>query len=149
MNNYQSIDLRNRFDILIKFLYARSLEINIEVNIFKDIYYEHLRVWNNFYEHHPRKVCFDDYNLAFKNIIESIKCDKFDWDKSPIPINNNHPINGAHRMAASILYKKPIKVINSKNPIYIWDENFFRNRGLKEEYIQIVKNKLKIDKDEI
>lgn len=149
MNNYQSIDLRNRFDILIKFLYAKSLEMNTEVDVFKEIYYEHLRVWNNFQEHYPRKVCFDDYDLTFKSILESIKYDKFDWGKSPIPVNNNHPTNGAHRIAACILYHKPINIVESKDTIQIWDENFFRKKGLKEVYIQIIKNRLKVDKDEI
>jgi hypothetical protein len=138
-----NILIENRYDIVIKYLYARSIEDNINTDLFREIYSEHLRVWNNFFESQPRKNSFDDYNDAFLKMLNDIKLDNFDWSKSPIPINNyNYPLNGAHRIAACLLYDKDVNCKIIKKNCEIWNRDFFIKRGLKKEYIKIIDDEI-------
>jgi hypothetical protein len=131
--------IKDRYDIIIKFLYIKALEENDNVALFRDIYREHLRVWNGFYEHNPRKTSFEDYEKSFIQIMMDIKGGKFNWTNSPIPINNdNYPLNGAHRIAVSLLYGVDVCCYNKNIKLEKWDRNFFIKRGLKPEYIKII-----------
>lgn len=124
---------------MIKYFYANALDKGKDIELFKEIYKEHLRVWNGFNEKEPKKIGFDDYNNSFINILNHIKNETFDWEKSPVPINiYNYPLNGAHRISACLLYNVNVrcKVINKIERI--WDRKFFIHKGLKKEYIDII-----------
>lgn len=134
--------VKNRFDVKIKYLYARDLESGITDSIFKDIYKEHLRVWNGFYEKDPLKTSFNEFDKSFKRTLKSIKEDGFVEHESLIPVDLEtwYPVNGAHRLAACILYNKPVYLKLGDHPCERYNESFFRKRGLSEEIISIVKN---------
>lgn len=121
-----------------------SLENGKDIELFKNIYKEHLRVWNGFNEKNPKKVGFDDYNNAFMNILSSIKSGTFDWEKSPVPINRyNYPLNGAHRISACLLYNVGVRCEFVNKSERIWDRSFFIEIGLKKEYIDIIDSRIK------
>ena len=62
-----------RFDVPIKYMYASNLFSEYYQNAYK----EHLRVWNNFYEGEPRKSGFEDFDNAFKSIINNVVDSQF------------------------------------------------------------------------
>jgi glycosyltransferase involved in cell wall biosynthesis len=98
----------NRFDLPMKYLYAKFRENNIKSNFGLEIYKEHLRLWNGFKEYNrPEKNTFEAFQDEFDNILDSIKNDGFDGNKSKIVIDSdNRLLNGAHRTIGCILYNK-------------------------------------------
>ena len=118
-----------RFDVVIKYLYAS----NLQSEFFKNAYKEHIRVWNGFHERNPKKSGFEDFDNAFKSIINN-KVDE------PVPVNpEGHIANGAHRLAAALYHQRPISTRNT-NP----DENYpieadykvFAKKGLSKHILQ-------------
>ena len=118
-----------RFDVVIKYLYAS----NLQSEFFKNAYKEHIRVWNGFHERNPKKSGFEDFDNAFKSIINN-KVDE------PVPVNpEGHIANGAHRLAAALYHQRPISTRNT-NP----DENYpieadykvFARKGLSKHILQ-------------
>jgi hypothetical protein len=93
-----------RFDLVIKYLYANSIINNYKTDFFKNLYREHLLIWNGFKEYdNPNKNTFESFDNEFKSIIDSIKKDGFDSKISTIPlVENKYMLNGAHRVGASL-----------------------------------------------
>tara|TARA_Y100000004_G_scaffold45409_1_gene49873 strand:- start:4503 stop:5705 length:1203 start_codon:yes stop_codon:yes gene_type:complete len=99
-NNPINLLTHKRFDVVIKYMYAS----NLSSKFYKEAYKEHIRVHNNFYEGNPKKQGFDDFDNAFKSIINNTV-------DEPIPINcEGHIANGAHRLAAALYHKRPINI---------------------------------------
>jgi hypothetical protein len=98
-----------RFDLIIKYLYSKSIINNYKTSYFKDMYKEHLYKWNGFKEYdNPNKNTFEDYDNEFNNIIESIK-NGFDPNISLVPIvDNKYIVNGSHRVAACLSLNKNV-----------------------------------------
>jgi hypothetical protein len=136
MIHAKSLLVYNRWDITIKYVYIKyfhlycihhpefngcdSKVLPVELKWFKDLYLDHLRVLNGGYEtvntfqriekKTPEKFLDDFHKLYF-----SIKKNGFDH-KYPIPVGyNNTIINGAHRIAISILFNLNIPVIKVNN----------------------------------
>jgi glycosyltransferase involved in cell wall biosynthesis len=134
---------KNRFDIAAKTMYTNSYIKNLNVNFYKDLYLEHLKVWNNFYEQNPIKNSKEEFLKSFKETIDSIRKNGFNENISKIPVINNSAINGSHRIAASIVLNKNVKTIEAQpsEGQYIADYNYFKTKnnfvhgGLKEEYL--------------
>jgi hypothetical protein len=101
--------ISNRFDVHIKYLYAKALEDGEDLQLFRRIYSEHLRVWNGFRELHPPKHSFADFDNSFKAILKSIRRFGFSPRISLIPVCEAewYPVNGSHRIAAAMLYCLP------------------------------------------
>lgn len=98
-----------RFDVVIKYLYAS----NLSSDYFKAAYKEHIRAINNFYEGSPRKNGFEEFDSAFKSIINNTI-------DEPIPVNHEgHIVNGAHRLAAALYHQRPINIRDTN-----LDENY-------------------------
>lgn len=102
--NYQ------RFDLGAKLLYLRFYNKGIKSDFGKRVYKHHLKVWNGLKELNPKKEGIDQYLKTFHELIDSIKNNKFNWDVSPVLINEkNHVINGSHRLACAVYFDKEIK----------------------------------------
>ena len=109
---YKSIDAIDllsplRFDVCAKYLYAKYYNTK---SIFPlELYSHHLKVWNNYSEYNnPNKQDLESFVRVFHEIVDSIGSEGFDIKKSYVPILNGKMINGAHRVAASILHNKKI-----------------------------------------
>jgi len=118
-----------RFDVVIKYLYAS----NLSSKYYKDMYKKHLKVWNNFKEGNPPKNGFEEFDNAFKSIINN-KVDE------PIPVNDEgHIPNGAHRLAAALYHQRPINV-RQTNLLEMYsikaDYEHFIERGLPRHMLQ-------------
>ena len=114
-----------RFDVPIKYLYAS----NLSSDYYKNAYKEHLKKWNGFYEGTPRKNSFEDFDNAFKSIINNTV-------DEPIVLNyQGHVANGAHRLASALYHQRPINIRNTKSnenyPI-LADYRYFAKKGLSQ-----------------
>ena len=101
----------NRFDIAAKLIFIKNKNKNTNCSFSQDVYRQHLKVWNNFYENNPKKEKYSDFVNSFKKLFDSIQANGF-RESSKVPVLNGLAINGAHRIASSIflgtnLYTKP------------------------------------------
>jgi len=132
----------NRFDIAAKTLYGDNRNKGVNTPFHKQLYLEHLRVWNNFKETKPPKNGPDSFINSFDKTLESIKQNGFD-DNYKIPVINSSPINGAHRVASCIILDKEVKTYESdiREGQYKCDYEYFKNKtdfvktGLEEKYL--------------
>ena len=103
-----------RFDVCAKYIYAKYR--NTKSSFPLDLYSHHLKVWNNYSEYNnPNKQDLESFVSVFHDIIDSIGSDGFDVNKSYVPILDGRLINGAHRLAASILHDK--EVLCKESPV--------------------------------
>ena len=118
-----------RFDVVVKYMYAK----NLSSEFYKSVYKEHLRIWNGFTEGNPKKNGFEEFDNAFKSIINNTV-------DEPVPVNpEGHIANGAHRLAAALYHQRPINTRNTNS-----DENYpieadyrvFLNKGLHKHMLQ-------------
>ena len=100
--NPNDILTHKRFDTVIKYMYAS----NLSSYFYKDMYKEHLRVWNGYYEGEPRKRGFQDFDDAFMSIIKNDV-------HTPVVLDpEGHLVNGSHRLAAALYHQRTINVRN-------------------------------------
>ena len=130
----------NRFDLPIKNLFLKFYDKNINSNFGEEIYKEHLRLWNNFKEYdNPNKNTYNAFKNDFINIFKDIKSNNFNWDQSPIIIDNSKfLLNGAHRTAASSYLNSPSKFKvghDGKDGQKVCDYNMFKQLNLNEKYL--------------
>ena len=148
-----SLDLENRFDIIVKAVYAAEWLKKGKVSDFTtNMYKKHLKVWNNFQEpctfkgqkdwFDASKPCVEktsaqDFIRSFQKTIQSLKENGFDNSKSIVPVTSNlFPLNGAHRIAAAIalrMHTMPVQITSSSHS-FNWDANFFIKKGFDKKY---------------
>lgn len=152
----------NRFDIMFKYMLASLLEKGISCDWAISPYEHHLKVWNNLVEQSPRKDGIEEYVSSFKGIIKSIKENGYDENQEPVPVDHltNSPLNGAHRIAASLLTNNKVfcDVIDfSKNPLigchcdyrYLLDRNDHVQGGLSTQYADLAAHQYAKLKDNV
>lgn len=124
-----------RFDINAKVFYAKHKSLNSEFP--KNLYLEHIRVWNGFFESYPIKNNPEDFINTFNSTLESIIRFGFKSpEKNYIPLKDGSPYNGAHRVAAGIVSNNEIYgKEDTSNGQHVCDYNFFKQKGLSEEYL--------------
>ena len=118
-----------RFDVVVKYLYAA----NLSREFYKNAYKEHLKIWNGFHERNPKKNGFEEFDNAFKSIINNTV-------DEPVPVNpDGHIANGAHRLAAALYHQRPINTRNTNSnenyPIEA-DYKVFHKKGLQNHILQ-------------
>ena len=125
-----------RFDLMFKYLYIKNLEFEKNTEFFKNLYLEHIRVFNNFYEREPSKIKASDFLNGYKELYNSLKKYGFD-EKNPIPVNGELQItNGAHRLSASfalglnVVVEEGSRKFSSKSYNY----EFFRRKHINSLY---------------
>jgi hypothetical protein len=131
-----------RFDIAAKIAYAKSLLRSDKSTFSRDMYLQHLKVWNNFYEEEPPKEGEESFLSSFSETLLSIRDNGFKKEGA-IPVFNGSPLNGAHRAASCIvLHKAPIVRQGSPtegqvccNYEYFRDKKDFVSGGLQEVYL--------------
>ena len=139
------LDLLNskRFDIAAKTIYARNRMKNTDSEFPVELYLEHLKVWNNLYEKSPEKIGEKSFIDAFDNLLSDINTNGFDANKGKIPTIQGSAINGAHRIASSIVTANEVQTYEGKisegqyncNFQYFKNKNNFVDTGLGEIYL--------------
>lgn len=103
-----------RFDLMIKYLYGKSILESYRTNVFKKFYYDHIEKWNGFVEPgNDSKQGFDAFDSTFRQLIREIGENGFDSSKGLIPVTSSlrgfSILNGAHRTVAAILHNKDVE----------------------------------------
>ena len=128
--------LKNRrFDLIFKYTYLNNHELyKSGTNFYEDLYCEHIRAFNNFYEEYPRKESKSDFLQHFIDNKDSIDRLGFDVNKSIITVDENYELtDGSHRISICAFLGKRVHVRRDiSNPYY--DYKFFFQRGIKEFY---------------
>ena len=127
-----------RLDIVAKMKYLELKDISIEFA--KSLYLEHIRVMtkDSFIEAGSNKTKAQDFIDAFVKLYEDMKENGFREDLLPVPVDKNGVIlDGAHRVACSIVLNIPVKVV--KLPIEAiydnYDYSYFEQHLMEEDYL--------------
>lgn len=133
----------NRFDVVVKYLYAKSILNGFGTNFYKEMYRQHLKCWNNFKEYDdPTKNSFEVYDSRFKKLVIDVSEHGFDVSKSSIFVENNkHLLNGSHRVAATLAANKNITYqpgLDGKDGQRCCDYSMFAKLGLNSVYMDRV-----------
>jgi hypothetical protein len=107
-----------RFDVIIKYMYAKSIVRKLNTEVFKNFYKEHLRLWNGFKEYdNPNKNTFEAFDEEFKKIVNSFQINGFDSTISQIPaLEGKYIVNGAHRLAAALATNNNVVIREANMP---------------------------------
>ena len=132
-----------RFDIAAKTIYAKDLLKNTDSEFPAELYIEHIKVWNNLHEKSPEKIGEKSFLNAFGALLSDIRTNGFDSEKGKIPTIQGSAINGAHRIASSIVTRNEVETYEANisegqyncNFQYFKDKNNFVDTGLGEIYL--------------
>jgi hypothetical protein len=125
-----------RADLMAKYLYAKHREWGVSDIFAVHLYYEHLRVWNGFWERNPPKRTFEDFLHGFDCLLDSVKEEAFVPSRSLVLLDREGRIrDGAHRVAACLLYDRPVFLENTSYLCPDWGFSFFEEKGLSEKYL--------------
>lgn len=110
LKNPNELITHTRFDVIIKYMYAKSVLKGYQTSFYKELYKAHLKCWNNFKEYNnPDKNTFEKFNDIFIKLINDINNDGFDPNISSIVLQNNKfLLNGSHRLAAALATQRDI-----------------------------------------
>jgi hypothetical protein len=145
--NIKNINLENRLDIIVKYLFIKSYIENNEYEYYKILYIKHIKLWTWWIEDDKKNI-----NEFVKNFISLINSFKEKWFNKnfPIPINSNNEIlNWAHRIACCYYFWiEPIFIENNEYLWIKWDFNWFKkNNFSEEELLNILYWYTEIEKD--
>lgn len=128
--------ISERIDILIKYLYCKSIIEKKGTAFLTELYLAHIKAFNNFVESDDTqkvgKECFlnNFSHLIFSILKEGIKTETY------IPIgSNNIPMDGAHRISIAAILNMNINTFKIDECAPIFDCFFFKNRGLDNKLI--------------
>jgi len=128
----------NRLDVCFKLFFLKNRN---KISFAEKFYKDHISVMTNglFKEFgNPQKNSFKIFKKKFIDLEIEMRNNHFDDSKSLIPTGKNHTIlDGAHRLSISILNNLKLKTIktNIEDSNYNW--NFFLQRGIKLDDIEI------------
>ena len=109
------------------------------MSFIKELYIAHIEAFSQglFIEPgNPNKVTIDDYLDTFNNLIDTIKKNGFDLQKSIVPVGKNNIIlDGAHRTAIAIYFNIKLPIVRFENLEVNFNSNFFKQRLLLDKYV--------------
>ncbi|MEW5011047.1 MAG: hypothetical protein AB1Y22_05700 [Cycloclasticus sp.] len=133
----------NRFDIAFKLFYLDNKENNIGL---ARLVYEHdirAQTLGSFEEYgNDDKQSFEAYVCDFKRLYEDIFHNGFDKEKTIVPLSDKGTIiNGSHRVSAAIHLMQTVSCVQTDRPIMTCDYDYFFNRNVPTEILDIVARK--------
>ena len=126
---------QKRFDLIFKYLYIKKR--HKAPAFYKELYCEHIRAFNGFFEIEPSDglpkntpECFIE---SYNSLHDSIKSKGYISEIGKIPIGKNGEISdGAHRLTVAALLGLKVEVEDDgRNDLY--DYRFFKKQGLRTE----------------
>ncbi|NAZ91641.1 hypothetical protein [Vibrio toranzoniae] len=142
------IDLLNekRLDIILKLSSIPYYLNESKSKFLKNIYLEHIKcLTEGTYKENGSltKNSIDAFESEFTFICQSIRDNGFLDSKSLVPVSSDMtPINGAHRVAASIYFESKIQVVIIPEVNVNYGKDFFIERGLNSNIINFAMNNL-------
>lgn len=128
-----------RFDLAFKLLYLEMRDKNTPFA--KEIYKEHIRAFSlgKFTEYgNEEKNSIEKFIEEFDATFKDIQANGFDVHRTLIPLSPNGSIaNGAHRVASALYLDKDVTCVQIETADHIYDYNFFYNRNISSEILDI------------
>ncbi len=127
----------DRFDLAIKFIYARHRELGVESAWARELYHAHIKAFSGgtCREGDGSKVNIDDYFQAFDRLLDEVRDQGFDRERSLVPVaRGNALIDGAHRATACLLHRRPVAVLAFDRTDDRFGFEYFRKQGLDEKH---------------
>ncbi len=122
----------DRFDLMAKWIYIDAYEKKQNTSIATHIYMDNINAFScgTFSESGTEeKNTFSKYVECFEELIEDIKKNGFNPEKSLIPVGANNTIcDGAHRVAVAAYFNKNVWIIRFPQLVRNYDYIFFRRR---------------------
>ena len=139
------LSLRDRADIVIKYMYAAK-RLNCAPDFLDGVdvmrlYRQHIHIRTGGQEpgDEVRKGSLQEFVDQFDLLIDSFKEHGYiKGNEIPFSIQNNLPINGAHRIAVSMALACKIPTIKLDFPGGLWDLNWFIDSGFRQEDINLL-----------
>lgn len=129
-----------RLDLAAKLAYIEAKESGADLSFAKELYKGHIEAFSEgaYTEPgDPEKASLDRFYSVMDDLIESIKTGGFDAGKSLIPVGDGNVIlDGAHRTACAIYFKKKVTVIYFPGFSANFDYAYFRERKVREELLR-------------
>lgn len=126
-----------RFDLLAKYIYAKYRDLKVRSNWHCRLYLDHVKVFNGFIESDGSgKSGKDGFLAIFDAVLDNIKNNGFDGGQTYIPVARGNLIqDGAHRVAACLLYSKSPVCAFFEVQGALYDFQWFRGKGLSEKWL--------------
>jgi FkbM family methyltransferase len=119
-----------RFDLLIKLIYGRSLIERWNTGWPETLYCEHIAAFNGFKED-ASKIGKDAFVKDFTSLVLDIQLNGYSADQSIIPSDDKGIIlDGAHRTAACALLNQSVRVLRTPKAAPVYNSSWFTSRGL-------------------
>ena len=132
----------NRFDLACKLYYIDCLEKGTDTAFAKELYQAHIEAFSDGAFIEPglnSKNSIQDYFEVFDRLIAEIRTNGFDLSKSVVPVGGDDVIlDGSHRVAIAIYYNIPLTVVRVPGRSCNYDYAYFRERGLREAYLDFM-----------
>jgi len=125
-----------RFDTKVKFLYVNAYVTGHDFEKWREVYKQHLWAFNRFQEREPCKESFEDFEVAFQEMINAFKEKRFDWQRTPVPVFKGYPNNGAHRVACALFFGEQVLCYEDNRKLPVFDEKWFRKKHLKDSFVE-------------
>jgi hypothetical protein len=132
------INLKNRFDIIIKFNLAFDFVHKLNDTFSLDLYAKHIAIFSSgtFKEPYSAKNSLDKYIDDFWVLIDDISSKGFDDNISLVPVSTNFDIiDGSHRVAACMLFEIEISLVKLPLNSNEYDYHYFHKRGIDYSYL--------------
>ncbi|MBW3110293.1 hypothetical protein KYJ26_00355 [Bacillus sp. MCCB 382] len=136
--------VKERIDLVAKIKYVEFKDKGYDLSFIKELYAAHIEAFSlgSFSEPgNSEKNTIEKYIKTFDNLIDNIKNNGINKDKSVIPVGyNNAILDGAHRVAIAAYYKLKVPIIRFNNLSATYDVKYFKERLLDERYIDYLVN---------
>lgn len=137
--NWNELICIDRIDVIAKILYLKSIIYNYHTLFFEEMYKDTIEVFSNGSYREPgnkEKTTFKKYKEIFIKLYEDITKNGFDEKKSIMILGkNNVPLDGGHRLAIAYYNKINVPYIKINDASVSYDLNYFKNNGLKSNYL--------------
>lgn len=129
----------NRIDLMAKWIYIDAKEKGMDLEDARELYTKHIEAFSGgkFFEPgDTHKNSIDKFFEVFDELIQDIKQNGFQEDKSLIPVgDNNVLLDGAHRCTIAAYYKLEVTVIKFPGMIRNMGYEYFRDWLLYDKYL--------------
>jgi len=120
-----------RFDVMSKYIYAKLSQMNVAHDWRSKVYFELQKIFGFKEGDASGKKSQADYLKEFDSLLNSIKTNGFKKEIGLLPIGDkNIIIDGAHRLAASLLFAQCVPVVKFNTEPAIYDYKYFVAGGL-------------------
>lgn len=133
-----------RIDLAAKLAYIEARESGVGIDFAKELYVKHIEAFSQGTFTEPgddQKTSIDAFFSVFDALIDEIRTSGFNDSRSLVPVGaNNVILDGAHRTACAIYFRKPLKIIRFQEFSVDFGYEYFQSRRLSKELLGYMAN---------